>query len=366
MISARERHTIPVNLGDIRGFNYMGSWGTSGLDLWQHHDHGSMAVEVARGKKYVPSWNVARWWLSHEAYQREPERFLANFEAGLSLFSSHDIRVFPVLFNRWRDPVCDWGGVSLDRIVPELGNLVSPDGFGDGPSLDPGVGESLSSDDHPRTHMLFRDYVEAVVTPHGDDQRILMWDICNEPLAGVYGTDPNHPARRAELRWLEWTAGICRDAGATQPITVGHLGDLERIKSTEPFCDILSFHCYYYPGKVGGKVAFEGLLDTLIAFAGTVNKGIFTSETVWGAVDDLDRADLLRYTLGELQKRSLGFIAHALNHSLVADLHSVGFGPVSFPGRLEFINADGSLRTGHDAFNDFDGSLLSSSAAELQ
>jgi hypothetical protein len=77
-----------------------------------------MAVEVARGKRYFPGWNVARWWLSHEAHQRDPQRFLANFEAGLGIFARHDILVMPVLFNRWRDPVCDFGGVPLDHLIP--------------------------------------------------------------------------------------------------------------------------------------------------------------------------------------------------------------------------------------------------------
>jgi hypothetical protein len=96
---------------EIRGFNYDGSWGASGLDLWQHHDHGLMAVEVARGKRYFPGWNVARWWLSDEAFQRSPERFLANFEAGLQIFARRNILVMPLLFNRWRDPVCDFGPI---------------------------------------------------------------------------------------------------------------------------------------------------------------------------------------------------------------------------------------------------------------
>jgi len=56
------------------------------LDLWQHHQHGTMAVEIARGKRYFPGWNVARWWLSHESFQRGPERFLADFDAGLVCF----------------------------------------------------------------------------------------------------------------------------------------------------------------------------------------------------------------------------------------------------------------------------------------
>lgn len=104
--------------GNVRGFNYAGSLGTSGLDLWQHHDQELMAAEIARGKRYFPGWNAVRWWLSHESFQRNLQAFLANFEAGLATFGEHDLKVMPVLFNRWRDPVCDFGGVALDHIVP--------------------------------------------------------------------------------------------------------------------------------------------------------------------------------------------------------------------------------------------------------
>jgi hypothetical protein len=45
---------------DIFGFNYDGSWGSSGLDLWAHHDRDLMAIEIARGKRYFPEWNIAR------------------------------------------------------------------------------------------------------------------------------------------------------------------------------------------------------------------------------------------------------------------------------------------------------------------
>ena len=53
-----------MRCSEVRGFNYDGSWGTSALDLWQHHDHGTMAVEIARAKAYFPGWNTVRWWMS--------------------------------------------------------------------------------------------------------------------------------------------------------------------------------------------------------------------------------------------------------------------------------------------------------------
>ena len=51
--------------------------------------------------------------------------------------------------------------------------------------------------------------------------------------------------------------------------------------------------------------------------------------------------------------RGVGWLVYLLHHSLIADAHRPEFGPVGFPGYLGFIEADGSLRAGHDVFNDF-------------
>lgn len=339
---------------EIRGFNYSGSWGTSGLDLWLNHNTEVMAREIARGKEYFPGWNVARWWLSHEAFQRDQAGFLANFEAGLQVFAAHGIEVMPVLFNRWRDPVCDFGGVPLDHIIPGLSVHGDPADFSDPQRR--GAPTSIDS--------LFRDYLEAVVGAHAVDQRIHSWDLCNEPFMGTYVADPGSYIRAGELRWLTWTREIVLAAGSTQPITVGNYLNSDAITLTAPLSDFISFHPYYVPQdkadgpvtpdpKVGTTAAFESFLDEVVEIAAHFEKPLVASETVWGAVDDAEHVAIADYTLGALTDRGIGFIVHALHHSLVADLHSAEFGPVGPPGRLEFIEADGSLRAGHEIFNSF-------------
>ena len=226
---------------DLTGFNYDGSWGSSGLDVWEHHDHGRMAVELSRGKQYFPGWNVARWWLSHEAYQRAPERFLANMDAGLELFSRHGIVVVPVLFNRWRDPVCDFGGVPLDHIIGNFSVFSQDENIflgaedsGDGSEVEP----------------LFRRYLEGVVGTFRSDRRIFAWDLCNEPLMGPYVSDPASRVRNGELRWLTWCYETCKRIGASQPLTVGNYPSLEALRLTTPMSDILSFHPYFQWNRV--------------------------------------------------------------------------------------------------------------------
>jgi hypothetical protein len=341
---------------EIFGFNYDGSWGSSGLDVWEHHDHGRMAVEIQRGKTYFPEWNTARWWLSHEAYQRDPARFLANFDAGLELFARQGISVIPVLFNRWRDPECDFGGVPLDHLVPHFSAWNHADDLF--ASADPAGREICIVEE------LFGRYLDDVVGQHTDDDRIRMWDLCNEPLMGSYVEDETSPVRAAELRWLTWCHDVCKRVGAEQPLTIGNYANRTALMLTEPISDVMSFHPYYMwqgnnPQKhMTTQDGFESFLDGCLAVAGDAGKELVANETVWGARDDAKHVEVMRYTLGELSRRGIGFTVHALHHSLIADLHRDAFGPVGRPECLHFIEADGSLRQGHEAFNEFAPSRL--------
>ena len=128
---------------------------------------------------------------------------------------------------------------------------------------------------------------------------------------------------------------------------------------TEPISDVISIRGYYKwnagsPKVVGGtKGSFTAYLDACAALAKRTGKELLTSEAVWGAIDDKTHVEVMRYTLGELRKRNVGIIVHALQHSLVADLHYPAYGPVHAPECLHFVNPDGSLRKGHEAFNEF-------------
>jgi hypothetical protein len=202
--------------------------------------------------------------------------------------------------------------------------------------------------------MLHHAYLEAVVGTHRDDARIFAWDLCNEPLMGPHLEDPASPLRAGELRWLTWCYRTCKHLGAAQPLTIGNWYGTTLMELIEPISDILSTHPYYIWNVPGAsKAAYEANVDAWADFARRKGKELLASETVWGAVDDDQHVENMRYTLGELRKRNIGFIVHALQHSLVADLHYAGYGPVGGPQVLHFINPDGSLRKGHEAFNEF-------------
>ncbi|MDA0991370.1 MAG: hypothetical protein O3A51_11545, partial [Verrucomicrobia bacterium] len=199
-------------------------------------------------------------------------------------------------------------------------------------------------------------FAEAIVSAHATDSRIIAWDLCNEPFA--YNCPPQDIPHimAAEYAWLARLYDIVKRCGAQAPVTVGIHPDhgVEGLRQIEPISDILSIHAYWKAiNPPEDKVAFESVLDGYAEFAASVNKPLIASETCWGSLDDAKRVEIVRYTLANLKKRGISWLAYVLHHTLSADAHRPEYGPLGAPGNLAFIEADGSLRPGHDVFNEF-------------
>jgi hypothetical protein len=81
---------------------------------------------------------------------------------------------------------------------------------------------------------------------------------------------------------------------------------------------------------------------------------VLATECCWGAIEDMERVKNIQSDLDTLVSQEIGFLAHALYESYVADLHRPEFNPfhiVSSASYMAFLNMDGSLRAGHDIFN---------------
>jgi hypothetical protein len=182
---------------------------------------------------------------------------------------------------------------------------------------------------------VFRPYLEAMFKGHALDSRILAWDLCNEPF---------NNGRDVYLPWLAHTYKLGKELGARQPmgVSVGAtVGDLE---SVARFSDILMIHPY-----------FATTCDwiSINAVSRTLGKALLATECCWGAIDDAKRVAIARTDFEMLSKQGVGFLAHALHESYVADLHRPQDGPVSSAQYMAFINRDGTLRAGHDVFNQY-------------
>lgn len=310
---------MPISASTLRGFNYQPSYGTTGLEIWMRFDPEVIRRELARSRQYFPGINALRIWLSWDAFQRDHGRFCSHFETMLTLCAEQGLAVMPVLFNRWHDFLLDYGGVYLDHL---LSWRKTPD--------------------------LFDEYIRRVVGGHADDPRVFAWDLCNEPNPSKQ--DPE--MGKLEYDWLAGMYAACKKVKAAAPITVGSHQTCH-VSTVEPMSNWLSIHPYLIQDTPQSRIQFQAMLDDYVAVARTAGKPLMATETCWGSLSDAARVENARFTLGELKKRDIGWLAYLLHHSLIADAHRPEYGPVGIPGNLAFIEADGTLRPGHGFFNDY-------------
>ena len=331
----KEMMNMQKSYSHIRGFNYQPSYGTTEVDTWLKFNPDIVELELGRGKKYFPKMNAIRVWLSWGAFKCDPNRLSASFGRLLDIAERYDLAVMPLLFNRWHDPFLDWGGIYVDHFYPKL--------------------SWVSMDEQRKFNKKWFDpYLTRIVGEHARDDRVFMWDLCNEPFS-YYGTlNEFSGTKEAEFAWLQNVYDTCKSLGARAPLCVGmHPGyGIKGTELVESISDVLTIHPYYVP-RNHTRIEYERELDGYVELSKKVGKPLLASETCWGAVEDVERVEIIRYTLSQLKKRGIGWLCHALHHSFVTDLHRPEYGPVGPPGYMAFIEKDGSLRKGHEIFNEF-------------
>ncbi len=299
---------------EVRGFNYQPSYEATGYAIWRDFRLEVIERELGLGKKYFPRMNTVRLWLPFDAFAVDADEFAQNFEALLAIVDRHELKAVPTLFNNWHS-VPDFGGVAEEMLRHWLRDSGNSDNTSGG---------------------VMTLYLDRIVGEHAQDGRILVWDLCNEPF--------NNGDRELFVSWLTHTYQICKRLGAQQPIGVSVQASLELLDLVEEISDVLLIHPYY---------AATAPLDKLVEYGRRRGKALLATECCWGSLDDQERVAIVAADLGVLSEHGIGFLVHALHESLVADLHRPQYGPVGSPGYMAFINMDGSLRLGHEIFNQF-------------
>jgi hypothetical protein len=299
---------------DIRGFNYQPSYEATGYSIWRQFRPEKFETELGLGKKYFPKINTIRYWLSFDAFAVDQSGFVRNFEAALDIADNLGFKVIPTLFNNWHS-IPGFGGISEEMLRYWFISYGKK-------------GEAAS--------YVFRPYIEKVVGDHATDNRILAWDLCNEP--------HNNGNWQLTSEWLTHTYDMCKATGASQPVSVSVQGGLDQLNAVELISDLFLIHPYF---------AKPEILAETVDFARQRNKGVLATECCWGALDDAERVKIVISDCGNLSRAGIGIMPHALHESLVGDLHREQFGVLSSASSMHFIAMNGSLRPGHEVFNDF-------------
>ena len=318
--------TCTTHYSYVRGFNFQPDWGAHGITIWLHFDSERYRELVRNAKKKFPRVNTLRIWLSFDAWCEDPDTYLRNVKTAGDILTEEGLAIIPVYFNGW------FGIPSFGGFVPEtLGWLNFQD-----PELP------------------YAAYIKETAAQLRQSA-VLVHDISNEPLNNTFG---NAQAIRCVSTFLQEMISVLRRADS-RPVTVGSQGfligpgDTSDIEEFAPFVDVISLHPYNINGVSPSQHRewVQGLL-TLVEKTG---KPCLITECCWGAATARERLPFLQSELPIYRELGIGFCAHALCTSPVADLHPADTGRKLGAGLyMAFLDDHGDIRPGHELFNDID------------
>ena len=239
--SAQQANTWYAKQGWLVGANFLPNNAINELEMWQAETFDT--ATIAREFKWAASlgMNTMRIFLHDLAYKQDPVGFKKRIDTFLKIAKRYNIRPLLVLFDSCWDP------------FPHTGKQHEPAPFlhNSGWVQSPGADALKDTTQYPR----LKKYVTDIITHFAKDQRVLGWDVWNEPdntNGRSYGRF--EPYNKVELvhALLQKVFVWARSANSSQPLTAGvWVGNWSSNDSLRPLekvmleqSDIISFHNY--------------------------------------------------------------------------------------------------------------------------
>ncbi|MBA2746726.1 MAG: cellulase family glycosylhydrolase [Flavisolibacter sp.] len=228
--------------GWIVGCNYIPANAINQLEMWQEATFDPARIDVELGWAASLGFNSVRVFLHHLVWEQHPAAYLERIDQFLSIADKHGIRSMIVLFDAVWNPFPKLGTQPVPR------HNVHNSGWVQCPGYD------VLND--PAKYDGLQDYVQGIVKHFKDDQRVLIWDLFNEPdnmnLASYKDDDYAHHKAELSMALLKKTIQWVRAINPLQPITMApwkedwscdtKLTALDNYMFTHS--DIISFHWY--------------------------------------------------------------------------------------------------------------------------
>jgi hypothetical protein len=227
------------------GSNYIPRSAINELEMWQEATFNPEQVDQELGWAESLGLNTMRVFLHDLLWQQDAVGFKKRIDQFLTIAAKHHIRPLFVLFDSCWDPLPHGG--PQHPPIPGVHNS--------GWVQSPGAVALGDLKQYPR----LKAYVQGVVGAFAKDERILGWDVWNEPGANNMGSYAKEELKGKTERVLvllpeafEWA----REVNPTQPLSSGvccvdqspdgsHLGKIEQIQLRES--DVITFHNYSWP-----------------------------------------------------------------------------------------------------------------------
>ncbi|MFT3702888.1 MAG: cellulase family glycosylhydrolase [Agriterribacter sp.] len=223
------------------GCDFLPSTAINQLEMWQAETFDTATINRELGWAESIGMNTVRVYLHDLLYQQDSTGFLQRMDVFLQIAAKHHIKPLFVLFDSVWDP------------YPKLGKQRDPKPgvHNSGWVQNPGKDALLDSTQYPRLEQ----YTKGVVAKFATDDRVLCWDVWNEPdnMNNEYyrKMEPTNKVQIIQML-LKKAFAWARSVNPQQPLTSGLWdGDWSSPATMKPFetmmveeSDVISFHNY--------------------------------------------------------------------------------------------------------------------------
>ncbi len=227
------------------GADYIPANAINQLEMWQPDTFDPAQIDKELGWAQSAGMNTMRVFLHDLLWQQDPVGFQKRLNVFLDIAARHHIKPMLVIFDSCWDP------------FPKLGpqHPPIPGVHNSGWVQSPGAIALEDPAQYPRLEA----YVKGIIGAFASDNRILAWDVWNEPDGDNGGNMYEHEEPRDKTArvdaLLPQVFAWARSAHPTQPLTSGVFtgnwsdpakwSETTRIQLTES--DVISFHNYSWP-----------------------------------------------------------------------------------------------------------------------
>ncbi len=236
------------------GSNYIPKSAINELEMWQEATFDPTEIDTELGWAEGLGMNTMRVFLHDLLWEQDAPGFQKRLDQFLTIASRHHIRPLLVLFDSCWDP------------RPHLGpqHAPRPGVHNSGWVQSPGAKALADPSQVPR----LKAYVQGVVGAFAKDDRILGWDVWNEPSSDQTGNYPRTELKNDQkiaivAKLLPQAFAWAREMNSTQPLTSGvyeidlkkaedQQDEIERIQLRES--DVITFHNYSWPESFKAEI----------------------------------------------------------------------------------------------------------------
>lgn len=222
------------------GCNFIPSTAINQLEMWQEDTFDPETIDRELGWAEDLGFNVMRVYLHDLAYNQDPDGFLKRIDQYLDIADSHGIKTMFVIFDD-----C-W----LDDPKPGKQPEPWPRVHGSGWLQSPGLPQLKRYPTDKALRQRLEKYTKAVMKRYSKDERVLMWDLYNEPSGWWYrrGEKPGEFEKGLTdslcLPLLDNVYTWARQVDPSQPLTTCWNRGAYEVDAAFNKADIVTFHIY--------------------------------------------------------------------------------------------------------------------------